>query len=264
MTDALSDFDRTTVTYDGISKTVFRAGSGPGVVVMCEVPGITPKVANFARRLVDAGFTVAMPSLLGTPGKPRTMPYVMRSITGACVSKEFNVWAMGQSSPVVNWLRQLAADLHQECGGPGVGAIGMCLTGGFALAMMTEPAVVAPVLSQPSLPFPIGSARQKTIDISAEDMAVVRDRVANEPCPVLGLRFTNDRMVGPSRFQHLAEELGDGFVAVEIDSSKSNPHGISEMSHSVVTEDLVDEPGHPTQEALGRVLSFFAERLEVA
>lgn len=261
MADTLSDFTETTVTYDGVTKTVFRLGSGPGVVVMSEIPGITPSVADFARRLARAGYTVAMPSLFGTPGKDRSTLAIASSMSRACVSKEFTCLATGRSSPVVAWLRRLAADLHEECGGPGVGAIGMCLTGGFALAMMLEPAVVAPVLSQPSLPLPLGAARQADLGLSDVELATVKARVADEPCPVLGLRFSEDPFVRKARFDRLRSELGDGFIAVEIDSSAGNPHGIPKTAHSVVTEDLVETDGHPTMAALDEVMGFFDERL---
>ncbi|MEM9561600.1 MAG: dienelactone hydrolase family protein [Actinomycetota bacterium] len=263
-TDPLAGFEHTTATYDGETRPVFRAGDGPGIVVMSEIPGITPSVAGFARRLVDAGYTVAMPSLFGTPGKERSTGYLLSSLTRACISKEFTAMAVGETSPIVSWLRQLAADLHAECGGPGVGAIGMCLTGGFALPMMVEPAVVAPVLSQPSLPLPFGRRRQGDLGVSPDELATIRARVADEPCPVLAMRFTNDGFVRKSRFDRLEAELGAGLVRVEIDSSPGNPHGIGRAAHSVVTEDLVDEEGHPTRAALDQVLAFFAERLAPA
>ncbi len=261
MAAPLDGFTASEVTYNGVTKTVYRAGSGPGVIVMAEIPGITPAVAGFARRVVDAGFTVAMPSLFGSPGKERSLPYALSSLTRACVSREFACLAAGRTSPVVSWLRELAADVHRDCGGPGVGAIGMCLTGGFALAMMVEPAVVAPVLSQPSLPLPLGGRRQGDLGLDADDLAIARERAASEPCPVLGLRFTGDLMVRPARFDALRRELGEQFVAVEIDSSPDNEHGIPRSAHSVVTEDLVDTEGHPTRHALDQVLGFFADRL---
>lgn len=263
MTDPLTDFARGDVTYDGVTRPVFRKGTGAGVVVISEIPGITPEVADFARRVVDLGATVALPSLFGTPGRPMTGPYAVRSILGACVSREFHCLAKGRTSPATRWLRHLAADLHDECGGPGVGVIGMCLTGGFALAMMVDPVVVAPVLSQPSLPFPFGARRKRDLGISADDLDRVRARVA-EGCGVLGLKFSDDPTSPGERFARLREELGDGFVGVEIDSSTGNPHGISRKAHSVVTNDLVDEPGHPTHDALEQVLDFFRERLELA
>ncbi|MGI9604399.1 MAG: dienelactone hydrolase family protein [Acidimicrobiales bacterium] len=263
MADALEDFDKTTFTHDGETKTVYRKGAGPAVIVIAEIPGITPLVADFARRVVDRGCTVFMPVLFGSPGKEPTVPYALNSIVRACVSKEFHAMARNDPSPVTQWLRALAADAHDQCGGPGVGAVGMCLTGNFALAMMVDDVVVAPVLSQPSLPFALGSSRKRDLHISEDDLAVVKERVANGAC-VIGLRFTEDPMVPGERFARLAEELGDGFVAVEIDSSKGNPHGHKKMAHSVLTEDLIDEPGQPTHDALHQVLDFFAERLETA
>jgi dienelactone hydrolase len=201
-----------------------------------------------------------MPVLFGEPGKPMSMPYVLREIAPKCVAKEFAAWATDTSRPVTAWLRALAADAHERCGGPGVGAVGMCFTGGFALAMMVDDRMLAPVLSQPSLPLPLGRARKADIGISRADLERVKDRVAHGAC-VLGLRFTEDRAVPPERFESLRRELGDGFVAVEIDSSPGNPWGIKKAAHSVLTVDLVDEPGHPTRDALNQVLAFFAERL---
>ncbi|MBL8776543.1 MAG: dienelactone hydrolase family protein [Acidimicrobiales bacterium] len=258
--DPLDDFVAHEVTYDGQRKTVYRKGEGPAVVVISEIPGITPAVADFARRVVDLGCTVAMPSLFGDPGRPISNGYAARSLTGACVSKEFATWAAGRTSPVTAWLRHLSRDLHDELGGPGVGVVGMCLTGGFALAMMVDEEVVAPVLSQPSLPFPVGRGRKRDLGISDADLARVKERVDEGVC-VLGLRFTGDPVMPADRFARLREELGDGFVGVEIDSSKGNPHGIPTNAHSVLTEHLVDEPGHPTHDALNQVLDLFRERL---
>jgi dienelactone hydrolase len=256
----LPGFDETTFTHDGEARAVYRRGSGPGVVVMTEIPGITPPVAAFAARVAAEGFTVFMPDLFGTPGKPMTPGYVLQQITRACVSREFSVLAARESSPITHWLRALCRHAHAELGGKGVGAIGMCLTGNFALALMVDPVVMAPVLSQPSLPFPIGRARRAGLHLSDEDLARVKARVA-EGCPVLGLRFTSDPACPPERFARLREELGAGFEGIEIDSSRGNPHGIGRGAHSVVTTDLVDREGHPTRAALDRVLGFFRERL---
>jgi dienelactone hydrolase len=179
-----------------------------------------------------------------------------------CVSSEFVCLARGTTSPVTEWLRKHARALHDDVGGPGVGVIGMCLTGGFALAMMVDPVVVAPVLSQPSLPLPISRRHRRDLGISDRDLKIVKERAAGG-CDVLGLRFTGDTMAPGARFQRLRDELGDHFIAVEIDSSAGNPHGIPRSAHSVVTNDLTDEPGHPTRDALDTVLGFFRERLHV-
>jgi dienelactone hydrolase len=258
MTDGLATYTETTFAHDGATRTVYRKGSGPGVVVMSEMPGITPNVIAFADRLVDAGFTVAMPYLFGETGRGPSVPYVLKSMTQGCVSREFSNWALDRTSPIIDWLRALARDLHEKCGGPGVGAIGMCFTGGFALAMAVDDTMMAPVLSQPSLPFAAGKARKRALGLSDADLARV---AAREELCVMAMRFTGDPAVPAERFQHLREVFGDRLIAIEIDSSKGNAHGFPRAAHSVVTEHLVDEPGNPTKEALDQVLAFFKERL---
>jgi dienelactone hydrolase len=203
---------------------------------------------------------VFMPSLFGVAGAPATFTSNMRSVARACVASEFAVWATRKTSPITTWLRALARDAHLTCGGPGVGAVGMCLTGGFALAMMVDDVMVAPVLSQPSMPFPITAAHRRDLGISDEDLQIVRQRAAAGTC-VLGLRFTGDRLSPPARFARLREELGDNFIGVEIDSSAGNPHGIPRNAHAVLTHHFVDEPGHPTHDAMNRVLAFLSDRL---
>ncbi len=257
---ALSDFETFEFSHDGAQRTVYKKGSGPGVVVMHEIPGITPPVAEFARRVVDAGFTVYMPHMFGTPEKPLSIPYAAGQIARACISHEFSVFAKNESSPITDWLRALCRKAHEECGGPGVGAIGMCLTGNFALALMVDESVMAPVLSQPSLPFGVSAAHRAALHVSDGDLATIKRRAATG-CGVLALRFTADPMCPGERFETLRRELGEGFEGIEIDSGPGNPDGLTRMAHSVVTTDLVDKEGHPTRQALDRVLSFFAERL---
>jgi dienelactone hydrolase len=259
MNEALAGFEETQFTYNGKTRTVFRGGAGPGVVVIHEIPGITPLVAAFGRRVVDEGFTVAMPVLAGTPGKAMSLPYVVSSFAPVCVSKEFRAWATNNTSPVIEWLRALARDLHESAGGPGVGAVGMCFSGGFALAMSVDESLRAPVLSQPSMPLPVGKKRSRDLGLSDADLAKVKAR--DDFC-MMALRFSEDRAVPDARWRRYQEEFGDRLIAVDIDSSKGNPHGIGKMSHSVLTEHLVDEPGHPTNDALERVLQFFKDRLQ--
>lgn len=256
----IDGFTRSTFSHGGYERPVYSGGSGPAVIVIHEVPGLHPGVVSFGHRVVEHGFHVRMPSLFGTPNKPFSGGYAARSIVGGCVAREFATWALHRTSPVIDWLRALAADAHQSCGGPGVGAVGMCFTGGFALGMMVDDTMRAPVLSQPSLPFPIGKEHKAAVGLSDTDLERVKARAADGAC-VLGLRFTQDPAVPPARFETLRRELGDNFVAVEIDSSPGNPYGIKRSAHSVLTLDFVDEPGHPTRDALDRVLAFFGERL---
>jgi dienelactone hydrolase len=257
----LSKYDSIDFEHDGLMRRVFVRGEGPGIVVMTEVPGIYDSVVEFADRLVETGYRVYMPDLIGEAGRPFSNGYALKSIARACIAREFHVLASRGSSPITIWLRALARKAHAECGGPGVGCIGMCLTGNFGLAMMVDESVMAPVLSQPSLPFPFGADRKAALHISDPDLEIVKQRIADGGCKVLGLRFTGDPMCPPERFETLRRELGDGFEGIEIDSSDGNPFGNPTMAHSVVTKDLIDEAGHPTRAALDRVMSFFAERL---
>jgi len=250
---------------DSSTRDVYTLGSGPAVVVMAEMPGITPRVAEFARRVADAGMTAWVPHLFGRVGEPPGAAAYARALVPACVARDFAAFAAGGTAPIVGWLRALAAEAHATCGGPGVGAVGMCFTGGFALGMSVDDRMLAPVLSQPSLPIVLPWRRGNAADVqlSPEDRARVAERAAGGLC-VLGLRFSEDRLVPAERFAALADLLGDAFVAVDIDSSPGNPDGIGTRAHSVLTEELVDAPGHPTHDALERVLGFLAERLGVA
>jgi dienelactone hydrolase len=258
--DGFTTFD---FTHAGATRTVYRRGQGPGVIIMHEIPGITPEVARFASWVAEAGLTAVMPDLFGTPGKPVSRGYVAGQMIGACISREFHVLAAHSSSPITEWLRALCRHAHEELGGPGVGAVGMCLTGNFALSLMVDPVLMAPVLSQPSLPFPLGRKRRAALHISPDDLETVKKRVG-EGCKVLGLRFTKDPLSPPERFETLRRELGDGFESIEIDSAHGNPDSPNPTPHSCLTNDLVDEAGHPTREACDRVLAFFAERLRPA
>jgi len=258
----LDGFETRPYTALGATRPVHWGGQGPGVLVMHEIPGITPEVAGFADRLVGAGYRVALPEMFGEKGKLLSAGYAAGQMARACVSREFHVLASHEASPITEWLRALGRELHAECGGPGIGALGMCLTGNFALALAMEPWMLAPVLSQPSLPFPVGRARRASLHVSPQQLAGCKRRVEEEGLQVLGLRFSHDPLCPPERFETLRRELGTGFEGVEIDSGPGNGQGLTRMSHSVVTTDLVDEEGHPTKAALDRVMALFAERLQ--
>jgi dienelactone hydrolase len=259
---ALKGFEKDSFEADGKRRDVYRIGSGPAVIVIAEIPGITPLVAQFGRRVAAAGCTAVLPVLFGEPGRGPSMTYALQSLGPACISREFSCWALKKTSPITAWLRKLAAHEHERCGGPGVGVVGMCFTGGFALAMMVDDIVLAPVLSQPSLPFPLSKRHKADIGISDADLARVKERTAAGTC-LLGLRFTHDPVSFGARFDTLRRELGDRFIAVEIDSAPGNAFGHPKGAHSVLTEHLVDTPGTPTRAALDQTLAFFREKLGV-
>ncbi len=242
-TDALAGFEAKQETHLGIPKTVYQIGnSGPSVVVCHELPGITPKVADFARHVASCGFRVSVPTLVGDPGRPPTLPYVAKSLAKVCISREFSIFTGGQSSPVTNWLRSFGKAEHQRCGGKGIGVVGMCFSGGFALALAVDPHVLAPVLSQPSSPVkaPFRPSVERSIDVSDADLEIISARMKNEPelC-VLAYRFSTDQFVPEDRFAYLRGRLGDRFVGVTFNSSPGNPDGYPKAAHSVLTEHLV-------------------------
>ncbi len=246
MTVSIPGWDHSTFTHDGVTHATYRKGSGPAVVVVHEIPGITPKVLEFAERVVAQGFTVVMPLLVGEVGRKPSGSYIASSMRKICISREFTTMAMHKTSPIISWLRALARQMHSEVGGVGVGAVGMCFSGGFALGMMVDDIMVAPVLSQPSMPFAVGSNRSADLNLSPSDEARIVER-AQAGCQVLGLRFTGDKLVG-TRFDSLRELLGDAFVAVEFEST-------TKQDHSVLTEQIQEE-------GVTRVLEFLKLKLQ--
>lgn len=243
---SLESWVKGSFTAATLTRDTYRKGSGPVVIVVHEIPGITPAVERFANDVVNAGFTVVMPNLVGTAGQDVSGKYIASSMLKVCISKEFTNMALQKTSPIISWLRALARSLHAEVGGKGVGAVGMCFSGGFALGMMVDDIMIAPVLSQPSMPFTVGKARGADLNLSPDDSLVVAQRAA-DGCQVLGLRFTQDKLVG-SRFDSLRELLGDAFIAIELPSQ-------SPKDHSVLTEQR-DEA------SVQRVLEFFKEKLQ--
>lgn len=266
----LATFQRERIAHGGETRDVYRKGKGPAVLVLTEMPGISPQVLGFADRVVALGCTAVLPNLFGTAGRDPLQPklsgalYTISSMARACISKEFTVLATGRSSPVVDWLRALAASEHERCGGPGVGVVGMCFTGGFALAMAADARVLAPVMSQPSLPFGVTESLRRSVDCDPVILDAVAQRCDREGLRVMGLRFKGDPLVPEERFQLLRERLGDGFVAVELEQADGHPDGPLRKHHSVLTGALIDAPGEPTRAALDRVLQLFRDKLLAA
>ncbi|HEY9302960.1 MAG TPA: dienelactone hydrolase family protein [Mycobacterium sp.] len=248
-------------TGGGYTHDVYRKGEGPGVVLIPEIPGIHPAVLGLGNHLVDNGFTVAIPSLFGEPGRPISAGYVASTIARACVAREFAAFATNKNRPVSQFLRALARDLNASTPGKGVGVIGQCFTGGFALAAAVDDSVLAPVLSQPSVPFPLTPRQRRDAGLSEPELSAIADRAANEGLCAMGLRFSEDKMSPGERFTALKERLGDAFEVIEIPSGPGNEHGIGRMAHSVLTDQVREIEGHPAYEARKRVVEFLTARL---
>ena len=257
------DFTQRSFELDGTSKTVYVSGDGPAVVLLPEMPGISPDLIRLARWIRDAGLTVYLPSLFGVDGAIPTAEAGEQVMRRACVSAEFRAFAGGGTSPVVAWLRALARQAHEECGGPGVGAVGLCFTGNFALTMTLEPSVIAPVVNHPSLPLDDPGG----LEMSADDAAAVKKRVDRDGLKVLAYRFDNDRWCTGQRFAAYRALLGDAFDGRVLtgDAANGNPppffRDVVGTPHSVTTAHLVDEEGHPTLEARDEIIAFLTTRL---
>ena len=257
---ALAEYEKFAFDDGRWTRDVYRRGSGPAVIVIHEMPGLHPLVLDFADRIVAAGMSAWCPSLFGEPGRPVSRGYLMgEALKAICIRREFHVWSSDRSSPIVDWLRALAREAHGVCGGQGVGAVGMCFTGGFALAMMTEPSVVAPVLAQPSLPLIAGSRRRAAgLGVSPAEIACAEGRFEAEDLSMIGLRFKGDALVGQARFDRYKAEFGDRFEAIELDDEHAR-QGTGMAPHSVLTVHL-PESG-PGKDAETRTIGFFRERL---
>jgi dienelactone hydrolase len=261
--DALQDFRASETCLEGITKRVYVTGRGPAVVVLPEMPGISPDVARFARWVRDAGFTVYLPSLFGRDGAVPGSVEGVEVFRRTCVAAEFRALAGGGERPIARWLRALARQALAECGGPGVGVVGMCFTGNFALSMVLEPAVIAPVMAQPSLPLDAPSS----IDMAPAESARVRERLERDGLTVLAYRFEGDVHCPAARFAAYGEALGPRFVGRVLPDGAANPQpppffrDVVRVPHSVLTAHLVDAEGEPTARARDEVLAFLRMRL---
>ncbi|MEL7481626.1 MAG: alpha/beta fold hydrolase [Pseudomonadota bacterium] len=187
----------------GISHTVFEEGTGPGVVLMHELPGMTDEFWRLANWLSEH-FTVYAPDLFGNSRKP-TPANPGRNLLRACISREIHLFAEDDPGPITQWLRALSKKLHEQTNGPGVGVIGMCMTGNFALTLALDSWVAAPVSSQPGLPAttPFRN-RDGGLQISTEE----KTKLANREIEIMGLRFEGDRLCRAARFDAIRELVG--------------------------------------------------------
>lgn len=224
-------------------------GEGPPVLLLHEVPGLSPETFRLGQMIADSGFSVYLPLLFGKPGEHRFARNTLR----ACTEGWFHCFSRNHSndSALVEALLELSRRASAEHDNAPVGVIGMCLTGntGLELAGNCSP-VRAIVASQPALPFGQASA------LGVSEAAIERVRALN--IPVLAFRFEGDERRSPKkRMDRLKDELGSLLTRTDIPPGP----GIRRNPHSILTGDFVDEPGHPTRERLNDVLKLFHRTL---
>ncbi|EAP90557.1 dienelactone hydrolase family protein [Oceanicaulis alexandrii HTCC2633] len=261
--DILAQDDRTpfATVFDweaqGMAHPVLVKGEGPGIILMHELPGFVPEFWRLANWIVAAGFRVYAPALYDAAGTPHEELVEIHGKVGgmarACVSREIRLFAKSGGSPISDWLRTLAREVHEECGGPGVGAVGLCLTGNFAWSVAVEPSVIAAVAGEPALPFNAAGS----IHLDPDEAEALSQR---ENLEVMALRFDGDPSCKAARFAALEDLLGDRLETRVLPDAAKNPQG-NPFPHAVLTKDLIAEDGQPTLEAARDVLAFLSYRL---
>ena len=234
----------TTVEHD-----VYTRGDQPAtVVIIQELPGIGPETLALADRFSEQGYRVVLPHLFGPLGKISLAGNLFRVF---CMRKEFTLFSKNESSPIVDWLKALCRDLKANHGASGIGVIGMCLTGNFAMSLMADESVLAGVASQPSMPF----RHQDTLHMSQDEIESARNRLTDEGA-MIALRFEGDFLCTGEKFDAIKTAFNDETERVRLIE-------LPGKGHSVLTLDFI-KGGEPAEEALQAVLTYFESKLKAA
>jgi dienelactone hydrolase len=231
-----------------ITHDVYRLGSGAPVVIIQELPGIGPQTLRLADEFVSEGFEVVLPHLFGPLEKVSMGGNLVRVF---CMRKEFSLFEANRTSPLVDWLKALCQDARRQSEVSGVGVIGMCLTGNFAISLMGDDSVLAAVSSQPSMPL----LKSAALHMSDNEIATIRDRI-DATAPIHTYRFSKDPLCNAAKFQAIDKAFNDA------GTTRIETHTLPGKGHSVLTLDFVDEQGHPTRAALDEILSYFSAQLQ--
>jgi dienelactone hydrolase len=241
-----TSFSAETTSGDTIKHDFYTRGSGPVIVIIQELPGIGQSTLRLADKFIEAGFQVVMPHLFGPIGKTKILGNLVRVF---CLRKEFSVFSKNQSSPIVDWLKALCRSIRAEQNISGVGVIGMCLTGNFAISLMADESVLAAVSSQPAMPLNDPAA----LHISASEIAAIKSNI-DRNMPIKAFRFEHDWMSRKAKFDALDKAFNSGKERIQMTT-------LPGKKHSVFTLDFVDQEGHPTHTALQDVIAYFKSSL---
>lgn len=249
---------------------VYYAGdrADPAILLMPEIAGFSPGLLMFAERVVRAGFQVYVPWLFGPFGRRAPATNAIK----LCISREFANLRAGISAPVTAWLRSLAAFISHCNGGDRIGAIGMCLTGAFAIPLIIDPEVAAAVAAQPSVPlsplfalFGVGrGAWMQALNVSESDIVAARRRLASGDAQLLAVRCRADRICPHEKLARLQKEFPAGFEAREYGAAGAR-NRLGDRPHATFTKEYRLEPeasdDHLSRQAFADLVSFFDANL---
>lgn len=242
----LRKFSSDAMGGNSVEFDIYEKGEGPIIIILQELPGIDQETIKFADKMVAYGFRVVMPHLFGPLGKFAIAGNLVRLF---CIRREFNLFAKKQTSPIVAWLKALCRDAQQRYNVKGVGVIGMCLTGNFAISLMADDSVLASVASQPSLPM----FSQKSLHMSDQDVSQISERL-DEHGPMLSYRFAGDVLCTAAKFDAI-----DG--AFNRDKERIKLTTVHGNKHAMLTAHFINEEGSSTQKVLDEIVAYFSKKL---
>jgi hypothetical protein len=255
---------------------VYRGGdSGPTVLLLHEMPSFGYRTVKLADHIRDKGFRIVMPILVGGIRDEATgrvgskvalagdaAAFVVNTVR-ICVSWEFVALLQRRTSPITTWLLALARAEAAKHDQTQVGVIGMCFSGGFALATAIDPVVGVAVASQPAVPFAAGVLRRipgqaADLGLSDSDRQRLLDRAGTPGFCVRALRFERDRIAPAERVAWIKEHLAPDERWDSIPSQKTSVHSV--LSDAT---DVARDPSTKTDidQALASVIATLRERL---
>ena len=244
-----SQFTASTRFDDSICHDIYEKGTGPVIVLIQELPGIGKSTLRLTDKLVAQGFKVVLPHLFGPIGSTSIIGNTVRAF---CMRKEFHLLKNHGDSPVVDWLKALCRQVKEDNQVDGIGVIGMCLTGNFAISLMADDSVLAAVASQPSLP----AFNNNVIQLDRRDIDKIKDKIDCSQ-PIHALRFAKDPMCSAKRFKAIDVLLN------EPDKQRVEFTEVPGLGHSVLTLNFVDQAGHPTYLAFEKIVRYFQKQLAI-
>jgi dienelactone hydrolase len=271
----LTGFSQFSFASAGIGHVVYYGGErhDPPLLLMPEISGLSPGLIGFAERLIAARYQVYLPWLFGPFGEraPR------RNVLKLCISREFANLRAGVSSPITAWLRALAEHISAHNSSANVGAIGMCLTGAFAIPLVLNPKVTAAVAAQPSISCSLLFAslgirepdKMRALNVSEEEIVEARRRLESGTAHLLAVRCRPDRICPAEKLERLRELFPVGLETREY-YEPGDRNSLGQRPHATFTKEFRLVPNlerdrapadYPARRAFADLVSFFDRHL---